>query len=122
MAFGISEIMKVSSGICQLVMPVLCTVFSILFLAGFPKKRNPVFGYRSARSMDSDEAWRLAQRVMKIYFWAYTVLLWAVTAVLMSLFAFVWTPEGGITVMIAECIGLLPAIPITELTLKKRLK
>lgn len=46
--------------ILSLFIPLLMLIFGVVFLKKTPNKINPVYGYRSRRSMKSPEAWKFA--------------------------------------------------------------
>ena len=46
----------------ELLLPLSMLVLGLLWRAHPPKKRNPLYGYRSRRSFSSPEAWDYAQR------------------------------------------------------------
>ena len=47
---------------CNLIIPVVMILFGRMFEEAPPKKVNWTFGYRTKRSMKSQEAWDFAQR------------------------------------------------------------
>ena len=44
----------------SLVLPLLMIGLGSAFVRGIPRDRNGLFGYRTKRSLESDEAWQLA--------------------------------------------------------------
>jgi uncharacterized membrane protein len=46
----------------QLILSLVSVLAGFLFMKYPPQKINPLYGYRSARSMKSTEAWNYAQR------------------------------------------------------------
>lgn len=50
--------------ICNLLIPAVTIWYGRRFQANPPKEPNGVFGYRTARSMKSRDAWNFAQRKM----------------------------------------------------------
>lgn len=107
----------------NLMIPLVMVGFGAVFLRWPPKEINGAYGYRTARSMASQEAWDFAHA----YFgrlWKWTglgMLLLSVPAMLPCLgksdgMVGLW----GIIVCAVECVVMiLPIIP-TERALKKR--
>jgi uncharacterized membrane protein len=100
---------------------ILSTVF---LLAGYvmhkypPKKINPIYGYRTRRSMQSPDAWSYAQRVS-----ARRMMLSGLAGLLMSFFA--WLLEfdegaNGILMIATLFITLFYVIYTVERNLKKK--
>jgi len=84
-----------------------------------PKKINPLYGYRSTRSMKSQESWDFAQR--------YSTVQMAKMAVFMIVISFVGYlfPEGQIMFnliagLVILLLGVAYMIITTERELKKR--
>lgn len=62
--------------IVSLFVPLIMLIFGIVFLKKSPNKINPVYGYRSRRSMKSIEAWKFAHFLCaKIWLYAGIVML-----------------------------------------------
>lgn len=63
-------------GAMSLFVPLIMLIFGIVFLKKSPNKINPVYGYRSRRSMKSIEAWKFAHYLCaKIWLYAGIVML-----------------------------------------------
>ncbi len=107
----------------NLLIPLTMIGFGILFLRRPPGEINGIFGYRTARSMASKEAWAFAH--------AYMGRLWLLTGLGMLILSGpamlpcigkgedavgLW---GGIQCMVECIVMMLPIIP-TERALKKR--
>ena len=107
----------------NLLIPLAMLGFGAVFLRWPPKEINGVYGYRTARSMASQEAWDFAH--------AYFGRLWIRTGLAMALLSVpamlpsLGKSDGvvslwGIAVCIVECVlMILPIIP-TEWAIKKR--
>lgn len=107
----------------NLMIPLIMIVLGAIFLRHPPKGINGFYGYRTARSMASQEAWIFAQ----VYFgklWLRSgigMLLAAALAMLPCIGGSVSVVgTWGSILCLVECIGmLLPIIP-TERALKRR--
>ena len=105
--------------------PAIFIVFGYLFTRGhYPKKPNGLYGYRTTRSMRSEEAWRFAQERWGRLIWRFGWgLLLASAAVAAVLGAFVKGNALAIAVNVwmgVETIATLATIPLVERALKKR--
>ena len=93
----------------------LLLVLAIIFKLFPPKNRNWLYGYRTTRSMKSQEAWDASNR------YAMQLMLWVaiVTSVVQGGMYVLINPKtallGGTVVM---CLLLVAIIPITEKYLK----
>lgn len=107
----------------NLLIPLAMLGFGVVFLRWPPKEINGVYGYRTARSMASQEAWDFAH--------AYCGRLWfrmGLAMVLLSVPAMLpclGRSEGmvglwGGLVCIVECTLMIVTIIPTERALKKR--
>lgn len=103
--------------------PLTMTVIGRLFLRKPPKEINHFYGYRSGRSMRSQEAWDFAhQFVGKIWFYEGLFML------IPSIIIFILLRGSGFevlskasTIIIYIHLGLLLVpIPITEIAIKRR--
>ncbi|EDM44382.1 hypothetical protein SCB49_05115 [unidentified eubacterium SCB49] len=99
-----------SLGYCFFLL-VLAIVFS-LFL---PKKPNAIYGYRTANSMKSQEAWDAANSYWVSIFLKITVINFLFPAIAYFFFDTYLT----LITVIATTITLLLTIPFTEIFLKK---
>jgi len=92
-------------------------VLAFLFKRFPPKKINHLYGYRTPRSMKSQEAWDCANQYSSNTFVGIAGLICIVQVVLWSLLppgdAVLWTT--GFLV-----VGVIFVIPLTEIHLKKK--
>lgn len=108
---------------CNLIAPVFMILFGRRFLKAPPRGRNGWYGYRTSRSMKSQDAWDFAQRYMGEVWqkagWA--LALFAVAGQLLTLLA----PDMGamcmwsLPVMLVELVVLMLSIIPVERALKR---
>ena len=108
--------------IVSLFVPLIMLIFGIVFLKKSPHKINPVYGYRSRRSMKSIEAWKFAHYLCaKIWLYAGIVmLLFTILAMLLVLKKSEETigTVAQIVIYVQLAILLLSIIPV-EASLKR---
>ena len=96
--------------------PILMLVTGIVFQKHAPKEINGFIGYRTRRSMQSQEAWDYANKRMGEIWLALGVILLVVSIPLTLLFA-----ENGLTIaMIAQVVALILSIIPVEVELKAK--
>ena len=96
--------------------PVLMLVIGIVFQKHAPKEINGFLGYRTRRSMQSQEAWDYANKRMGEIWLALGVILLVVTIPLSLLLG-----ENGVAVLvIAQTIALILSIIPVEKELKAK--
>lgn len=96
--------------------PILMLVIGIVFQKHAPKEINGFLGYRTRRSMQSQEAWDYANKRMGEIWLALGVILLVVSIPLTLLFA-----ENGLTIaMIAQVVALIVSIIPVEVELKAK--
>ena len=96
--------------------PILMLVTGIVFQKHAPKEINGFLGYRTRRSMQSQEAWDYANKRMGEIWLALGVILLVVSIPLTLLFA-----ENGLTIaMIAQVVALIVSIIPVEVELKAK--
>lgn len=96
--------------------PILILVIGIIFQKHAPKEINGFIGYRTRRSMQSQEAWDYANKRMGEIWLALGVILLVVSIPLTLLFA-----ENGLTItMIAQVVALIVSIIPVEVELKAK--
>lgn len=109
-------------GAVSLFVPLIMLVFGIVFLKKSPNKINPVYGYRSRRSMKSPEAWKFAHFLCgKIWLYAGIVMLsLTILAMLLVLNKSQDTIGlvGTITLYVQLAVIVLSIIPV-EIALKR---
>lgn len=95
----------------------LLLILSYLFKRFPPKKINHLYGYRTPRSMQSQEAWNCANQ----YFTnAFTVVALATCLVQILAYALI---EGDHSILWAAgflILGVIATIPLTEMHLKSK--
>lgn len=102
--------------ICACLIPVLMLVIGIVFQKHAPKEINGFLGYRTRRSMQSQEAWNYANKRMGEIWLALGVILLVVTIPLSLLLG-----ENGVAVLvIAQTIALILSIIPVEKELKAK--
>ena len=96
--------------------PILILVIVIIFQKHAPKEINGFIGYRTRRSMQSQEAWDYANKRMGEIWLALGVILLVVTIPLSLLLG-----ENGVVVLvIAQTIALILSIIPVEMELKAK--
>ena len=96
--------------------PILILVIGIIFQKHAPKALNGFIGYRTRRSMQSQEAWDYANKRMGEIWLALGVILLVVTIPLSLLLG-----ENGVAVLvIAQTIALILSIIPVEMELKAK--
>lgn len=107
----------------NLLLPVLMIVFGKLFMISSPGEINNYYGYRTARSKRSQEAWEFAQQYFGRVWWKAGWILLPVIAVLMlpvlgrgNSVVGIW---GGIEAMLGCAAMVLTILPV-ERELKRR--
>ena len=109
--------------ICNLLIPAVAIWYGRRFQANPPKEPNGVFGYRTARSMKSREAWDFAQRKMGQVWgrWGFALLPLAVVGQALTLFA----PDTesmclwSLPITVVEVVALLLSMIPVERALKE---
>ena len=107
---------------CEL-LPILVFVIGICFSKRAPKSINYIFGYRTARSMKSPEAWEFAHK--------YIGKIWSVLGAIMVplsaiiLFVFIGRDEEtvgnvGLVILLLQTVSLIIPIFPTEMALKNK--
>ncbi len=109
-------------GATALFIPLLMLFVAIIFLKKTPNSINPVYGYRSRRSMKSPEAWRFAHYLCaKIWLFASLILL---PLTILSMLLVLNKSEdivglvGTITLYVQLAVIVLSIIPV-EIALKR---
>lgn len=96
---------------------VIIGVVTLIYQARPPKSPNMVYGYRTARSMASQEAWDYANKRSIFWLWMITLLL-LVSGVILT-----FTTPAEIAqpaLYIGMCVLLVMSLPVIERELKKR--
>ena len=109
--------------ICNLLIPAVAIWYGRRFQANPPKEPNGVFGYRTARSMKSREAWDFAQRKMGQVWgrWGFALLPLAVVGQALTLLC----PDveamcmWSLPITVVEVVALLLSMIPVERALKE---
>lgn len=104
-----------------LLLPILMTVFGILFSRSAPKRINVAFGYRTATSMKNRETWDFSHKLFGKLCIIFGVPLMPVTAVLML--CVIHGGDGavaavGLSILAVELCLLFATVALTERKLK----
>ena len=104
-----------------LLTPAMMIGFGKFFMKGGPKQINNAFGYRTTRSMKNQETWRFAHQYSgKI--WLYSGLALLPISIAAMLFVYGksvdMTGIAGLSIVIAQMIVMICAIPFTEAALE----
>ena len=96
--------------------------FGKFFMKGGPKQINDAFEYRTTRSMKNQETWRFAHQYSgKI--WLYSGLALLPISIAAMLFVYGksvdMTGIAGLSIVIAQMIVMICAIPFTEAALER---
>lgn len=108
--------------IVSLFVPLIMLIFGIVFLKKSPNKINPVYGYRSRRSMKSIEAWKFAH-FLCAKIWLYAGIVMLLLTILAMLLVLKKSEEtigtvAQIVIYVQLAVLLLSIIPV-EASLKR---
>ncbi|MBQ3589566.1 MAG: SdpI family protein [Clostridia bacterium] len=109
-------------GAMSLFVPLIMLIFGIVFLKKSPNKINPVYGYRSRRSMKSIEAWKFAH-FLCAKIWLYAGIVMLLLTILAMLLVLNKSEEtigsvAQIVIYVQLAVLLLSIIPV-EVALKR---
>lgn len=99
----------------NLVIGPLLLILAIIFKAFPPKKRNWVYGYRTHRSMKSQESWDAANK------YSTELMLWVaiITTIFQIVFYFIFTPSTALLLAASiMCVLLVGMLVVVEKYLK----
>lgn len=108
-----------SLDLAHLLIGPLMLVISLIFIKYPPKRPNHYYGYRTKRSMKSQEAWEFANQ-----FSNQLLLKLAIITSIVQLITY-FLLESSQSIMIAAIvlvIGVIAILPLTENALKERFK
>lgn len=97
--------------ISNLAIGPLLLVLTLIFKAFPPRKRNWLYGYRTTRSMKSQEAWDASNK------YSFELMMWVgiITTVLQIALYFIFAPATAlITAAIVMCVLLVGILIIVE--------
>lgn len=111
--------MKTALIIFNILFPISCISISCLFKKQYPKNINPLIGYRTRRSMASQEAWLFSNKYSSALLFKYSII-----TVIIQVIAFILIgSKFAITCALTSWVLLIfTALVQTELKLKKRFK
>ena len=108
--------------IVSLFVPLIMLLVGIIFLKKSPNKINPIYGYRSRRSMKSLEAWKFAHYLCaKI--WLYTGIILLLLTILAMLLVISKSEDtmgvvAQMVIYVQLAVMIISIIPV-EIALKK---
>lgn len=108
--------------VMDLIVPVAILLLGRQFMKNAPKKINSSYGYRTSRSMKSQETWDFAHRYCGKVWWIMGLVMLPVTVAAMLFVLGADTERVGIAggiVCGAQLIPLLLSIIPTELALRR---
>lgn len=76
---------------CVFSIPAVMIIFALIFLHKPPKKINFIYGYRTSRSMQSQETWDYAHKVMGRYWYRFGLIM-LVLSIAVFIFLFFLDP------------------------------
>ncbi len=108
--------------VCCMLLPAVMVVFGVIFIKHPPRKINPIYGYRTARSMKTPETWKFAHK--------YCGKMWKKAGlILLPLSLLAMLPVMGkndnligiwsSTVLLLEMIPMIASLVLTERALAK---
>lgn len=109
--------------ITDLLLPTLMIIFGLLFLYKPPKTINYLYGYRTKRSMISQESWDYAHQYFGKIWFPLGVIVLILTIVA---FIFLYNQDEdtigvvGTIIMFIQLIPLFVSVFITERALKRK--
>jgi len=101
--------------IANLAIGPLILILVAIFSAYPPKSINGLYGYRTTRSMKSQEAWEASNK------YAFKLMLWVaiITCIIQAIIYIAMSPTTAVMVgSIVLCVLLVAIIPATEIFLK----
>lgn len=104
-----------------LLIPVLMLVFGLIAWKHPPRTANSLYGYRTSRSMKSQEAWDFAQRYFGRLWFLMSLILLPVSAVITALLAArgeVALTVGSLVLLTVQLIPLISVVIPTERALR----
>lgn len=107
----------------MLLVPTLLLVFGAILSRRPPKEANWSFGYRSPRSMASDEAWDFAQKLAGfLWFWtgAITFLSVLIVCLVMRIRSLSYMSSACLICMLAELFLLAVSYIVIEIILHRQ--
>ena len=108
--------------VCCLLLPAVMMLFGVIFTKHPPRKINPVYGYRTARSMKTPETWEFAHKYCgKMWKKAGLILL---PLSLLAMLPVVGKSEDvigiwGCVMLLIQMVPMIASLVLTERALAK---
>lgn len=113
-------IVELTDYITAIIIPIFSLICGLVTKKFPPKKINSFYGYRTTKSMKSDENWQAAQKYMSVFFIRYSIVSLALgillSAVCLIAFRRSYMPDA---IMLIQAMGILFVFPAVEPKLKK---
>lgn len=106
----------------EIMIPACMVVFGLMFVKSPPGNINGFFGYRTARSCSSKEAWDFAHKYFGRIWWKLGMVMLVISAAVMVPFAGKSDDAIGIAgtvICVIQIIVMLAPILFTERALKR---
>lgn len=115
--------MKLTDYLIVLIIPAVMLACGTVSKNFPPGSINSIYGYRTARSMQSEESWKKAQKYMSKFFADYGMISFlsgiALSALCLAFFKRDYMPE---VIMLIQTLGISAIFPIVETKLKNEIK
>lgn len=111
--------------VCCTMIPAMMIVIGRWFMQGGPKERNMLFGYRTKRSMQSQEAWVFAHHFCgKLWLWIGAVLVPMTIAAMVFVYGKTEDTIGttGMVLVTIQILAMIVTITATEHALKNQFR
>lgn len=113
-------IMELTDYITTIIIPIFSLICGLVTKKFPPKKINSFYGYRTTKSMKSDENWQAAQKYMSVFFIRYSIVSFALGIILSAVCLFTfrrgYLPDA---IVLIQAMGILFVFPAVEPKLKK---
>ena len=111
--------------VCCTMIPAMMIVIGRWFMHGGPKERNMLFGYRTKRSMQSQEAWVFAHHYCGKFWLRLGLILLPITILTMTLIngrSDDVIGTSGLVLVTIQILAMIVTIPATENALKNQFR
>lgn len=99
-----------------MLIPVIILLCGLYLKYKTPNRINGFIGYRTKRSMESENNWLFANKECGRYYIIISIILIIFTAIAYYIFRI----DGYVAIVVIQLIGIMTPIPIIEIKLKKR--